>query len=86
MTRKGEKLQLSLNSTEEREALEKVALAFGCTWGDKPNISALNQAIAQGKLKVYWSDEVPTVEIKSQDAKAAIAKIQSALSELAECL
>jgi hypothetical protein len=86
MPRKGEKLQLSLSSAEEREALERIALAFGCTWGDKPNISALLVAIAQGKLKVYWSEEVPKAEVRSQEAKAAIAKIQAGLSELAECL
>ena len=75
MSRKGETITLSLDASD-KAALMQIAAAFGCHWGDKPNISELVKAIAQGRLKVYWSDQVPTAEVRSKQAKAALAKIQ----------
>lgn len=85
MSRKGESVTLSLDASD-KAALMEIAAAFGCYWGDKPNISELVKAIAQGRLRVYWSDQVPTVEVRTHQAKAAIAKIQQGLSELSDSL
>lgn len=41
----------------DKKALEKLAIAHGCTWGDKANISELIQKIAQGKLQIVTSKE-----------------------------
>ena len=85
MSRKGETVTLSLDASD-KAALMQIAAAFGCHWGDKPNISELIKAIAQGRLKVYWSEQVPTAEVRSKQAKAALAKIQQGLAELSDAL
>lgn len=83
MSRKGESVTLSL-SAEQKEQLEKIALNFGQTWGNKkPNISQLMRAIADGELRVVWGDEEAPITIKQRGAmKAAIALIQEGLSKL----
>lgn len=83
MSRKGESVTLSL-SVEQKEQLEKIALDFGQTWGnEKPNISQLMRAIADGELRVVWGDEEAPITIKQRSAmKAAIALIQEGLSKL----
>lgn len=85
MSRKGESITLSL-SIEEKKELEKIALQFGYTWGEKPNVSALMKAIASKQLKIYWDDELPKPEIKKKQAQAAIAKIQQGLAELSNSI
>lgn len=82
MTRKGESITLSL-SPEEKERLEQIALDFGQTWGDKPNISQLMRAIANRELKVIWGDEETPITQKQRNAmKVAIALIQEGLAKL----
>jgi hypothetical protein len=81
MSRKGESITLSLYP-EQKVALEKMSLAFGRTWGQKPNISSLLKAIADGELKIYWADDVPAPEIKAHTARAAIGKIMQGFDEL----
>ncbi|MCC5640630.1 hypothetical protein LC593_33325 [Nostoc sp. CHAB 5844] len=83
MSRKGESITLSL-SAEQKEQLEKIALDFGQTWGnEKPNISQLMRAIADGELRVVWGDEEAPITIKQRSAmKVAIALIQEGLSKL----
>lgn len=60
MTRPGRSLTLSISDLEKAQ-LEQLALDFDQTWGDKPNISRLIQAIARGHLRVAlnhdWSQE-----------------------------
>lgn len=60
MTRKGRAITLSLQEPD-KERLKAIAADFGMTWGDKPNISKLIEAIARGKLRVSpnhnWSSE-----------------------------
>ena len=56
MTRKNESITLSCTEADKK-ALEKLAIAHGCTWGDKANISELVQRIAQGKLQIITSKE-----------------------------
>jgi hypothetical protein len=59
MTRTGSAITLSLKE-RDKEALQKIALDLGITWGDKPNISKLIEAIARQELLVLpnnnWTD------------------------------
>jgi hypothetical protein len=42
---------LTIRATAEtKRALEAIALEHGCTWGGRPNISALAKAIAEGEV------------------------------------
>lgn len=82
MSRKGESITLSLLPNQQAK-LEQIALEFGQTWGDKPNISKLMRAIADGELKVAWGDEETPITKQQRNAmKAAIAMIQEGLSKL----
>jgi hypothetical protein len=60
MTRQKRSITLSIEEREKAQ-LEQLALEFGQTWGDKPNVSKLVKAIAQGKLRLAanhdWSDD-----------------------------
>ncbi|WP_024547053.1 WYL domain-containing protein [Picosynechococcus sp. NKBG15041c] len=51
MGRKGQSVTLSLLEREKAE-LEKLALEYGCIWGDRPNISKLIKLIAKRELKI----------------------------------
>jgi hypothetical protein len=82
MSRKGESVTLSL-SLEEKLQLEQIALEFGQTWGEDPNISKLMRAIANGELKVNWGDEESPMTNKQRSVmKNAIALIQEGLAKL----
>jgi hypothetical protein len=66
MTRKGRAITLSLDE-KEKIALQMIATELGYTWGDKPNISKLVEAIAQHKLLIApnndWSiDLISTLQ------------------------
>jgi hypothetical protein len=45
------KITLSLKE-QDRSHLEALALEFGYTWGDRPNISKLVEAIARRQLTI----------------------------------
>jgi hypothetical protein len=81
MTRKGAAITLSLNETD-KASLQAIALQYGLTWGDKPNISGLVEAIAQGKYKVVsnsdWSPDLIEVIDKARKALLEIGEIKSA--------
>lgn len=49
MSRKGQSITLSI-SERDKAALEKLAREFGMTWGDRPNISKLVEAIARARI------------------------------------
>ncbi|KAM3107283.1 hypothetical protein [Phormidesmis sp. 146-33] len=95
MSRKGESITLSVTAIQ-KEALEALALQLGYTFGDRPNISKLVGAIADGDLVISRSVETETTEkqgtksalikIRSEQAKDAIAKIQQGLEELSNAL
>lgn len=51
ISRKRSSITLSI-SEQEKAQLEELALAFGQTWGEKPNVSKLMKAIAQKKLRL----------------------------------
>lgn len=60
MSRKRQSITLSIQDHDKAE-LEALALAFGMTWGDRPNVSRLVEAIARGNLRLAvnhdWSAE-----------------------------
>lgn len=51
MSRKGQSITLSVSERDKVE-LEQLAIAFGMTWGDRPNISKLVEAIARRELLI----------------------------------
>lgn len=85
MSRKGESATFSLDAAD-KAALEDIALQYGYTWGDKPNVSALLKAIAQAKLKLVYGDEEELPKARVKQGKAAIAKITQGLQELSAIL
>lgn len=65
MSSKRSSFNLSI-ADHEKARLEQLALEFGQTWGDKPNVSKLIKAIACGKLRIAtnhdWSrDRIDTL-------------------------
>jgi hypothetical protein len=85
MSRKGKTLTLSV-SEGTKEALDALALAYGYTWGEGANASALVDAIAQGKLRLDYADAAPPDNPKRTAILAAIALIQEGLSKLLRLL
>ncbi|NJM66011.1 MAG: WYL domain-containing protein [Acaryochloris sp. RU_4_1] len=61
MARKRSSITLSIAEPEKKQ-LERLALEFGQTWGDKPNISKLLKALANGDLRIGtnpdWNDDL----------------------------
>ena len=53
MSRKGKSITLSVSDREKAE-LETLALEFGCTWGERPNISKLVESIARRQLTLFY--------------------------------
>jgi len=84
MSRK-DSITLSLDDGD-KEALEKLALEFGQTWGEKPNVSGLLKALAKGKLRLDYADATPPGNPKRTAILAAIALIQDGLSKLIRLL
>lgn len=81
---KREKLTIAV-SAEDKATLEKIALDLGQMWGNKPNISALMTAIAQGKIRLEQGEE-PSPESKRGKKRLALAQIQEGLAKLADLL
>lgn len=79
MSRKQESITLSL-SWEHKANLENIAVEFGYLWGDRPNISSLLKAIADGEILLSRSDK--PAKQKRALIKDAIASIQDALTIL----
>jgi hypothetical protein len=88
MTREGKSITLSI-SPEEKEALRDIALQFGQTWGEKPNISQLIKAIANRELLIIRSDETPaeiSYRIKDERINEAIGAITDSFNQLAKLM
>jgi predicted DNA-binding transcriptional regulator YafY len=64
MTRKGSAITLSLQDYD-KEALQQIALGLGVTWGEKPNISKLMEAIARRRFLVLPNDDWPPARIQT---------------------
>ncbi|ELS33118.1 MULTISPECIES: WYL domain-containing protein [Pseudanabaena] len=65
MSRKGESITLSIKERDKAN-LEAIALELGMTWGDRPNISKLVEAIARKQIKIsknndWASDRIETL-------------------------
>jgi hypothetical protein len=50
-------INLSMRDPTSKQKLERLAIDFDCCWGNKPNISALVEAIAQGHIKLVKSKD-----------------------------
>jgi hypothetical protein len=88
MTRKNSAITLSL-TPGDKDSLQGIALNLGQTWGDKPNISALVEAIAQHKYLVSknadWSIE--TIMALNQSWKLLLTSGEVAMArEVAKLL
>ncbi len=71
MTRTGSAITLSLQE-RDKQALQQIALDLGITWGDKPNISKLIEAIARRQLLVLPNDNWTDARITALDAARKI--------------
>lgn len=85
MARKGESATFSL-SPGDIEALEAIALDLECTWGEKPNISALLRKIANGSLVVLFAEEGPEYDPRGYELRDAVERVKDALDNLVEAL
>lgn len=74
MSRKGQSITLSLKEQDKAE-LEKLACELGITWGDRPNISKLVEAIARRKFLIAPNNDWTEPRIK------ALVKAVRALSD-----
>ena len=71
----------------DKELLEAIALKFGLTWGEDPNVSSLIKAIAKEEIvKVVWADSPPVDDPKRKAVLAAIALIHEGLAKLVRLL
>lgn len=64
MTRKGKSITLSVSERDKAE-LETLALEYGLTWGDRPNISKLVEAIARKRLTIAPNHDWNSARINS---------------------
>lgn len=64
MTRKGSAITLSLQD-QDKEALKQIANDLGITWGEKPNISKLIEAIARRRFIVMPNHDWQPARIQS---------------------
>ncbi|MEM9924458.1 MAG: WYL domain-containing protein [Cyanobacteria bacterium P01_D01_bin.50] len=94
MTRKGKSITLSVSDRDKAE-LETIALEFGCTWGDRPNISKLVESIARRQLIIApnndWTNErikaletarKALIDLGKTDEAKQIAELLKSRSEL----
>lgn len=82
MSRTGVKVTLSLQPGD-KENLENLAVKFGCTWGDRPNVSELISEIAKGdRITIQWADSRPVEDPQRRAIQGAIAMIQEGLAKL----
>lgn len=83
MSRKGKSITLSLKESDKAQ-LEAIALEFGLTWGDRPNISKLVEAIARRQLVIApnhdWSKERMTALNRARTALIDAGEIQMAVA------
>ncbi len=80
MLRKRSSITLSI-SEREKAQLEQLALEFGQTWGDNPNVSKLVKAIAQGKLLLAANHDWSRDRIDNLNRALNLLKDEGYLSE-----
>jgi predicted DNA-binding transcriptional regulator YafY len=71
MTRKGIAVTLSLQE-RDKESLQKIALDLGITWGNKPNISKLIEAIARQEFLILPNNDWTDARIAALDTARKI--------------
>ncbi len=83
MSRKGQSITLSI-SERDKAALETLALEFGMTWGDRPNISKLVEAIARRQLVIApnhdWTIERINALNRARTALVDVGEIEMAVA------
>jgi hypothetical protein len=83
MGRRGQSITLSISDLHKAQ-LEALALELGMTWGDRPNISKLVEAIAEKKLlvapKQAWTDAQIKALNHSRHALIDLGKITDAVA------
>ncbi|NJO47338.1 MAG: WYL domain-containing protein [Oscillatoriales cyanobacterium RM2_1_1] len=83
MSQKGRSITLSVSEQDKRQ-LEALALEFGKTWGDRPNISKLIEAIARRELVIApnhnWSQERIQALNRARTALVDVGELQMALA------
>lgn len=83
MSRKGQSITLSVSESDKVQ-LEALALEFGKTWGDRPNISRLVEAIARRQLIVApnhnWTKERINALNRARTALVDAGEIQIAVA------
>lgn len=83
MSRKGKSITLSVSERDKAE-LETLALEFGMTWGDRPNISKLVEAIARKRLTIAsnhnWPQQRITSLNKARNALVDVGQIDDAVA------
>jgi len=95
MGRRGQSVTLSI-SDSDKEQLEAIALEQGMTWGDRPNISRLVEAIArrelllgrnndwsEARIRAVWQAAQALTDAGHPDAAHMLAELLSERSELA---
>ncbi|NUN64896.1 WYL domain-containing protein [Pseudanabaena biceps] len=66
MSRKGESITLSIKERDKAN-LEAIATELGMTWGDRPNISKLVEAIARRQIQISKNNDWASDRIESLD-------------------
>ena len=82
MGRRGQSITLSVSESDKAK-LEALALEFGMTWGDRPNISRLVEAIARRQLVIApnhdWTKERIAALNRARTALVDAGEIQMAV-------
>jgi WYL domain len=83
MSRKGQSITLSI-SEQDKAQLEALASEFGMTWGDRPNISKLVEAIARKQLTIapnhdWTQDRINTLN-QTRSILTDLGRVQDALA------
>jgi predicted DNA-binding transcriptional regulator YafY len=66
MSRKGQSITLSI-SARDKIQLQELAVELGMTWGDRPNISRLVEAIARRELQIAPNNDWSNTRIEALD-------------------
>ncbi len=81
MSRKGHSITLSI-SEQDKAQLERLALELGKTWGDRPNISKLIEAIARQELVIAPNHDWPKERVNALN-RARTALVDAGEIEMA---
>lgn len=83
MTRKKESLTIAC-TPDRKELLEALAVRYGFLWGDKPNVSELIRAIADGEIPLGDPSPQKTLKASLKTVKRSLDKALKAIEEIEE--